>query len=239
MLDFINGNPGLIAIFGVIIGWGLSVLSEHLSYRRQKNDEIEKEKRNSFLYKAELNRNDWYEVNLENTRKLEVVLCTYEAFLDENNNVAFKFPKNMMSIEKLDKQYCIFENTGESDINDLEVGVMNSYKTSIFHKDTFIDKVRDGYISYNVYLDGRIRRGEALELVVYYSKEDLEKAGLELFVEVYFRDSRNNYCTQILSLSNDGQSSEPVSSTRKEWRERVGVENNIDYWLDRFKNQDY
>lgn len=235
MLDFINNNPGLVAILGVIIGWALSALSGHFSYKRQKKDDFEKERRDRFLHKAELNRNDWYRSDLDNTRRLEIVLCTYKASLDQNNNVVFEFPKSKMSLEKLDKKYCVFENTGESDINDLEIGVMNSYRSSLFSKDSFAEKVKNGYISYSAYLDGRIRKGEALELVVYYSKDDLEKVGLELFVEAYYRDSRNNYCTQLLSLANDGRTSEPVSTTREEWRERVGIENNIGYWLERFK----
>ena len=236
MLDFINDNSGLVAILGVIIGWALSVLSGHFSYRRQKNDDFEKERRDRFLHKAELNRNDWYKSDLDNTRRLEIVLCVYEAYLDNNNTIVFKFPNSMTSLEKLDKKYCVFENTGESDINDLEVGVMNSYRSSIFPKDSFTEKVKNGYISYSAYLDGRIRRGEALELVVYYSEDDLKNAGLELSVEAYFRDSRNNYCTQILPLANDGRTSEPVSVTREEWRERVGIENNISYWLERLKH---
>ena len=235
MLDFINNNPGLVAILGVIIGWALSALSEHFSYKRQKKDDFEKERRDRFLHKAELNRNDWYRSDLDNTRRLEIVLCTYEASLNQNNTVVFSFPKSITSLEKLDKKYCVFENTGESDINDLEVGVMNSYRLSLFSKNSFTEKVENGYISYSAYLDGRIRKGEALELVIYYSKDDLKKAGLELFIEAYYRDSRNNDCTQILSLADDERTSEPVFTTREEWRERVGIENNIGYWLERFK----
>ncbi len=237
MLDFMNNNPGLVAILGVVIGWGLSLLSGHFSYQRQKNDELEKEKRERFLYKAELNPNEWYRVDIENTRVLEVVLCTYDACLDEEGNVVYKFPKGIASVESLGKHVCIFENTGESDINDLEVGTLDAKTTALLPLSRFEDCVENGKIWYRALLNGRVRRGEALELIVYYPKDDFKKIGSELAVLVYYRDSRNNNCVQTLSLSGEGQASEPILTTRKEWKEQVGTENNDSYWSDRLREK--
>lgn len=234
-LDFLNNNAGLVAILGVIVGWALSSLTSLFLYRRQKKDDAEKEIKERFKHKAELDYDEWFEDNGDNAKCLEVILCTYEASLDKYDDVDISYPSGLKNIKNLKKKYYYFENIGESDINELEVAVSNPKMTALLPVKLADEFLKDNVINYRVWLDEKIRKGEALELVVYYLEKDpvLEMLGSTL--EIYYRDSLNNTCRQSLLLQRK-RIYEPIYTTKKEWQEHINVKINIGHWYRRLKD---
>lgn len=235
MLDFLNNNAGFVAILGVIVGWILSSATSLILYRRQKKDDEEKDIKECFKHKAEFIYNQWFRDDGDNVKRLETVFCTYQPSIDRSGTIDISYPKNLLDKSKIKTEYFYFENIGESDINELEVAVFNPKTTALILEDNKKSFVKDGAISYSVSLDQKIRKGEALELVVHYLKNDPILSALSSSLEIYYRDSLHNICRQPF-FPEQRKIYEPSLVSRKEWREHVSVKKNLEYWERRFKN---
>ncbi len=204
-------------------------------YKRQKKDNVEKEIKEHFKHKAELDYNEWFEDNGNNIKQLEAILCTYEVSLDKYDDVDITYPSGLKDKKNLKKQYYYFENIGESGINGLEVAVSNPKMTALLPTKLTDEYSKDNVIDYRVWLDEKIRKGEALELVVYYLEKDPVLKMLESTPEIYYRDSLNNTCRQSLLLQRK-RIYEPIYTTEKEWQEHISVKINIGRWHRQLKD---
>lgn len=233
-MEFWNNNI-VATITGAIVGGLIAIAASIVTYRMQRKDAEKKEIRENFKHKAELDYDEWFEDNGGNAKCLEVILCTYEASLDKYDDVDISYPPGLKNIKNLKKKYYYFENIGESDINELEVAVSNPKMTALLPVKLADEFLKDNVINYRVWLDEKIRKGEALELVVYCLEKDpvLEMLGSTL--EIYYRDSLNNTCRQSLLLQRK-RIYEPIYTTKKEWQEHISVKSNIGHWYRRLKD---
>ena len=235
MIDFLNNNAGFAAILGVIVGWILSSLTSFILYRRQKKDDEEKDQKERFKHKAEFIYNQWSRDNGDNTKRLEVIFCTYKPSMEKAGEINIAYPKNLSNKTKLKTEYFYFENIGESDINELEVAVSNPKTTALIPENNKATFIKNGIISYGVLLDQKIRKGEALELVVHYLENDPVLSALSSSLEIYYRDSLYNICRQPF-FPEQRKIYEPSSVDWKEWHNHTNIQKNLEHWKERLKN---
>lgn len=235
-LDFLNNNSGLVAILGVVVGWVLSSLTSLFLYRRQKKDDAEKEKKERYKHKAELLINDNYRDHGGNVRKLDLILCMYSVTLDKDGFSLVNLPKEIVDTKKLKKEILYLENIGDSAINELEIAVSDTKNTALISKrnaKTYFEKCM---ISYGVSLDRKIKKSEALELVIYHKEDDFVDNSVFAPIVIFYRDSLNNICEQALFV-HDRNIYEPRSVDYPEWRTHVNVNKNLILWEERLKRK--
>lgn len=235
-LDFLNNNSGLVAILGVVVGWLLSTLSDRKMYKRQKKDELEKEFRERFKEKAEFITNEVVDLRKCHAEDLYVVLSSYEANLDKYGEVVTKLPKDIASSDKLKCVILYLENVGNSGVNELDIAVANPKTTALIEKDHISRYSKKGYISYSVSLDRKLLVGDVLILHVYYLENDPVIDMISASLELYYRDSLGNVCTQPL-FPEQNKIYEPRVIGYSEWREQVSVEKNLNHWKRRLSHK--
>lgn len=235
-LDFLNNNSGLVAILGVIVGWLLSTLSDRKMYKRQKKDELDKEFRERFKEKAEFITNEAVDLRKCHAEDLYVVFSSYEANLDENDEVVTKLPKDIANSDKLKCEILYLENVGNSGVNELEISVANPKTTALIEKGHIKHYAKKGYISYGVSLDRKLLVGDVLLLHIYYLENDPIIDMISASLELYYRDSLGNVCAQPL-FPEQNKIYEPRVIDYSEWRDQVSVEKNLDHWKRRLNNK--
>ena len=232
MLNFLNNNAGFVAILVVIVGWALSSITTLILYRRQKKDDEGKDTKERFRHKAEFICSQYFRDNGDNVKKLEATFCTYQSSIGKNGTVIVSYPKELLDKTKIKTKYFYFENIGKSDINELEVAVSNPKATALILESNKKSFMKDGTISYSVSLDQKIRKGEALELIIHYLENDPVLSILSSSLEIYYRDSLHNICRQFF-FPEQRKIYEPSLVSQKEWREHVSVNKNLDLWMER------
>ena len=230
-MDFLNNNV-ISTVIGAIIGGVIAIIAGDIAYRRQRKDAERKEIRENFKNKAELSINEWFKVNGDNVKEIYAIPCPYTAKLNNNGFVDTEIPKSYSNKEKLKREIIYLENIGKSDINELEIAIADPKNVAILNAETAKDFIENGYISYGVKLDRKIRIGEALELNIYYDEktpiDDIASAS----IEIYYRDSINNVCAQPLFVK-ERKIYEPRLVDYSEWREQVSVDKNLEHWKNR------
>lgn len=229
LLDFLNNNQGLVAILGVVVGWLLSSLSERRLYKRQKEDALDKERRDRFSRKAEFSVNESFIVKGDNAKEIHIILCPYTAAIDKDGFVSTTISKDYANKNMLSYDVIYLENVGESDVNELEIATIDPKNAALLDAENARGYIKEGYISYGVMLDRRIQKGEAIELTVYYLKESPINDMISASIEIYYRDSLNNICAQPLFVK-DRKTYEPRLIDYSEWHEQVSVNKNLDHW---------
>lgn len=238
MLDFLNSNPGFVAILGVVVGWLLSSFSERKLYKKQRKDELEKEHRERFKHKAEFIVNNAFVVNGDNFAELSFVLCSYKVKVGGHGELVTILPKNI-SRKKLEQKTLYLENIGGSDVNEFAVAASSPKSTAIINKDLISYFAKNGFICYDASVDEKIRKGNAVKINIYYLKDDPIINWYSSSLDVYYRDSLNNVCMQPL-FPELNKIYEPMAVDYQEWREHVSVRKNLEHWEDRLKyNQQY
>lgn len=96
--------------------------------------------------------------------------------------------------------------------------------------------IKEGYISYGIMLDRKIRVGEAIELDIYYDDKTSISNPVSASIEIYYRDSLNNICAQPLFIK-ERKIYEPRLIEYSEWRKQVSVEKNLEHWRRRLQNK--
>lgn len=235
-LNFLNNNPGLVAILGVIVGWALSSLTSLFLYRRQKKDDAEKEKKERYKHKAELLVNDYFRDHGSNVRKLDLILCAYGVALDKDGFPLVGLPKEIVDTKNLKKEILYLENIGDSAINELEVAVSDTKNTALIGKKNAKTYFEKGLISYGVSLDRKIKEGEALELVIYHEEDDFVDSSAFAPIVIFYRDSLNNVCEQALFV-NGRNIYEPQSVDYSQWRSHVDINRNLILWEERLNRK--
>lgn len=235
-LDFLNNNSGLVAILGVIVGWLLSSVSNKRLYKQQKRDELEKEKRESFNHKAVLYNDYGFKVKANNVRKLGVVICSYEAKLNDSGEIDIILPKEVNDYKKLKKEVFYLKNIGKTDIDTLEVAAASPKHTALIKASSARTYVKEGYISYGVLDDRRIRPGDALELSLYYSEKDPTINFMSAAIEIYYHDSLNNICAQPF-FPEQAKMYPPRAIEYSEWRGQVNIDKNLELWKERLRRR--
>lgn len=234
-LDFLNNNAGLVAILGVIVGWALSSLTSLFLYQRQKKDDAEKEKKERYKHKAELLVNDYY-CDYNNVRKLELISCTYVVTLDKDGFPLVSLPKEIVDTKNLKKEILYLENIGDSAINELEVAVSDTKNTALIGKKNAKTYLEKGLISYGISLDRKIKKSEALELIIYHKEDDFVDNSAFAPIVIFYRDSLNNVCEQALFV-NGRNIYEPQSVDYSRWRSHVDVNKNLMLWEERLNRK--
>ena len=229
VLDFLNNNPGFVAILGVVIGWALSSVSDRKLYKRQKRDALDKERRDCFAAKAELSYNRYFEDRGDNVERIEIVLCSYEPFLDKSGNVCVRYPRRKLRNSVPTKKYYYFENTGRSDINELEIATADPKYFAIIPKDSLKIYTENKIVGYSVSLGRKIRRGMALEIVVNFFGDRAVVDAFSSVMEIYYRDSLGNNCRQAFFLGEE-KITEPFPTNPKERFEKTNIEANLRHW---------
>lgn len=238
----LNGNPGLIAIisavsglFGVVLGWCLNMISDHIKYNRAKKAEEEKEQRERFKNKARFvmcNKSDVHKEQV--SQKISVVLCSYKIRM-KNGYVEATYPKDLLDVDNLKYEHFCFKNVGKSDVYDFEFAVENPKYQAIFKRNYCTKYTKEGLISYGVLSDRMLRKGEIVRLTIYYLEQDPIINLLEASLLLFYRDELNNVCEQsIFPMQNNIY--EPILISQKDWREHVNVNKNLKHWKRRLTN---
>lgn len=236
MLDYLNDNPGLVAVVsaisglvGVILGWGLNIVSDSIKHNRLKKEEEEKEQRDRFKNKARFAMCNKFDVREEQvSQKVSVVLCSYEAEM-KNGFVEVRYPKGLLRADNLKNEHFYFKNIGKSDVYDFEFAVENPKNQAMFKRDLYTKYIKEDLIGYGVSSDRMLRKGEIVKLTVYYSENDPAFNAFEASLLVFYHDELNNVCEQpVFPMQNN--TCMPTLITQKEWREHVSVDKNIEYW---------
>ena len=167
MLGFFNNNPGLISALGVLVG-SISLIVSCLIYKMQKDDDFKKEKRERFERKAEHSVNEDFIVKGNNAKELHIIPCPYSVRLGKDGYVYTAIPKRYADKNKLQCDIIYLENTGKSDIYELGIATADPKNTALLEVKVAEEYIKEGYISYGVMLDRKIRAGEAIELDIYY-----------------------------------------------------------------------
>ena len=238
-LDFLKNNAGLVAILGVIVGWGLSSLTSLFLYRRQKKDDEEKDRKERFKHKGELLASDGMSIPNEkiyNAKNLNALFCSYKANLNINGEVDVEFPKGINNIKKLKHHMVYLENIGESDINELEIAVESPKHHVLIEKNHIEEYVKKGLVNYGILLDRKIRKGEVILLTIYYFEDDPIVSLFSASLLLFYHDSLNNVCEQAL-FPEQNNTYPPSLITLKEWRTHVDVNKNLDHWKRRLNNK--
>lgn len=238
MLDFLNNNAGFVAILGVIVGWALSSLTSLILYRIRKKDAEEKDIKERFKHKGEFLASDGMNIPDEKVyyiKNIDALFCSYKVSLSKNNEITIGFPKGISNIKKLKHHMVYIENTGESDINELEITVESPKHYMLIEKNHIEEYAEKGLANYGILLDRKIRKGEVVLLTIYYFEDDpaINLFGASLLL--FYRDSLNNICEQVL-FPEQNKAYEPSSVSQKEWREHVSVQKNLEHWEKRLKN---
>lgn len=217
-----------MSALGAIIGLA-SLFMSCLIYKMQKKDDIEREKRDRFSRKAEFSVNESFVVNGDNAKEMHIILCPYTAAVNKDGFVSTTIPKDYANKNMLSYDVIYLENVGEADVNELEIATTDPKNVALLDAENAREYIKEGYISYGVILDRRIRKGEAIELTVYYLKDFPVNDILGASIEIYYRDSLNNVCAQPLFVK-DRKTYEPRSIGYSEWREQVSVDKNLEHW---------
>lgn len=241
MLDYLNDNPGLVAVVsaisglvGVVLGWGLNIVSDSIKHNRLKKEEEEKEQRERFKNKARFAMSNKFDAREEQvSQKVSVVLCSYEAEM-KNGVVKIRYPKGLLKADNLKYEHFYFKNIGKSDMYDFEVAVESPENQAILKRDFYTKYIKGGLISYGVSSARMLRKGEIVRLTVYYSEYDPIINMFEASLLLFYRDELNNVCEQpIFPMQNNIY--EPTLISQKDWREHISIDKNLEYWKDRLK----
>lgn len=230
-IDFLNDNPGIVALLGVVLGWFLSTMSSERAYKRQKRDERSKEYRECFRNKAELVISNDLSDN-RGVEVLNVILCPYDVGLEDDGRIYTKIPDEYLDINNLKKTTIRFSNIGKADINELEIATADPKNIMLLDVNLMGKKVNSDYVGYGSILDKKVRVGRSFTLNIYYSEDKPINDYFFASIEIYYRDSLNNVCAQSLFVGNR-KIYEPRLIEYSEWREQVSVDKNLDYWLER------
>lgn len=202
----------------------------------QKNDNLEKERRDRFSRKAEFSVNESFRAKGNNAKEMHIILCPYTAAIDKDGFVSTTIPGGYADKNILSHDVIYLENVGESDVNEIEIATADPKNTALLDADNAKKYIKDGYISYGVLLDRKIRKSEAIKLNVYYLKDSPINDTISASIEIYYRDSLNNICAQPLFVS-ERKTYEPHSIHYSEWREQVSVNKNLDHWHRRLRGK--
>lgn len=236
MLNFLNSNAGFVAILGVIVGWILNMISDHIKYSRSKKEKEEKERRERFKNKARFTMRSKFDVHEEQIKqKLSVVLCSYSVKTD-SNYIKVEYPKELLDFEKMKHEHFYFENIGKSDIYDFEFAVENPKHNAIFERNLYSKFIKEGLISYGVSSDRMLRKGEIIRLTIYYSESDPIVNLFSASLIVFYRDELNNICEQAI-FPEQNNIYEPTCISYKDWREHVNVNKNLNLWMERLNKK--
>lgn len=223
-MDFWNSN-----FVSAVTGGLIAIVASIVTYRLQRKDAEKKEIRENFKNKAELSVNECFRVDGDNAREIHVIPCPYKAKLNKDGFVDTEISKVYSNKEKLKHEIIYLENIGKSDINELEVAIADPKNCAILNAETSSDFISNGLISYGVMLDRKIRVGEAIELNIYYDEKAPINDTISASIEIYYRDSINNVCTQPLFVK-ERKIYEPRLIEYSEWREQVSVDKNLEHW---------
>ena len=225
------------AVVGAIIGGAIAIISGEITYRRQRRDNIEREQRENFKHKAELNTNEWFEARGNNIKMISVTCCSYEPSL-VGGEIEINYSKEIVKSIRTSREIVYLENIGESDINEIEIATIDPKYYALFDERNTDNHIKNKTIKYGVDFNERVRPGEAIELTVYYSNKDraIIEAGVGLMI--FYRDSLGNICKQLLS-TNSYRLHEVNRATYDEWRDYTNVSNNLNIWKKRLKNHSY
>lgn len=241
MLDYLNDNPGLVAVasaisglVGVVLGWGLNIISDSIKHNRLKKEEEEKERRERFKNKARFAMCNKFDVREEQvSQKVSVVLCSYAAEM-KNGFVEIRYPKELLEADNFKYEHFYFKNIGKSDVYDFEFAVENPKCQAMFKRNLYTKYIKEGLISYGVSSDRMLRKGEIVRLTVYYSEYDPIVNLFEASLLLFYRDELNNVCEQpFFPMQNNIY--EPTLISQKYWREHISVDKNLEYWKDRLR----
>ncbi len=243
MLDFLNDNPGLVAVVsaisglvGVVLGWGLNIISDSIKHNRLKKEEEEKEQRERFKNKARFRMRSMFDVRGEQIKQsINVVLCSYKARM-KGGFVTIEYPKELSDTNTIKHKDYYFENIGKTDIYDFEFAVENPKNQAIFKRDLYTKYIKEGLISYGISSDRMLRKREIVRLTVYYSEYDpiINMSSASLLV--FYRDELNNVCEQAV-LPEDNNIYEPTLISLRGWREHVNVDKNLEHWRRRLEKK--
>ena len=235
MLGFFNNNPGLISALGVLVG-SISLIVSCLIYKMQKDDDFKKEKRERFERKAELSVNEDFIVKGNNAKELHIIPCPYSVRLGKDGYIYTAISKRYADKNKLQCDIIYLENTGKSDIYELGIATADPKNTALLEVKVAEEYIKEGYISYGIMLDRKIRVGEAIELDIYYDDKTSISNPVSASIEIYYRDSLNNICAQPLFIK-ERKIYEPRLIEYSEWRKQVSVEKNLEHWRRRLQNK--
>ena len=128
-MDFLNSN-----VASAIVGGIIAIVAGDIMYRRQKRDDKKREMRENFKHKAELHTEKFFDARNKEVKKKQIIVCSYGPKLDRNGEVICALPKGIKETAKLEKEYVYLENIGETDINELEIAVMDSKGYVVYDK---------------------------------------------------------------------------------------------------------
>ena len=237
MLDFLNNNAGLVAILGVIVGWVLNMISDHIKYNRSKKEEEEKEQRERFKNKARFAMRSKFDVHEEQIKqKISVVLCSYNAKIDSSDHIEVEYPKELLDFSNMRHEHFYFENIGKSDIYNFEFSVENPKYNAMFKRDLYTKFIEEGLISFGVSSDRMLRKGDIIRLTIYYSESDPVMNIFSASLIVFYRDELNNICEQAI-FPEQNNIYEPTSISYRDWHEHINVNKNLNLWIERLKKK--
>lgn len=235
-MEFWNNNT-IATVTGAIVGGVIAIIASGITHHWQRKDAERREIRENFKHKAELLASDGANVSSEklyDSQNINVLFCSYEASLDDNNNIAIKYPKGIRNTKGLKRHTIFLENIGDSDINELEIAVENPKKNVLIEKNYIDEFTTKGLVNYGVLLDRKIRKGEIIIVTIYYYEEDPVVSLFSASLLLFYRDSLGNICEQPV-FPEQNKTYEPSLTTQKEWRNHVSPNKNLEHWLNRLK----
>lgn len=222
------------AVIGAIVGGTIALIGNAINRHYNKKDEVEKDRKERFKQKAELYIDKNPKTNAD-TVKMEVIFTEYNAKLDKNGYAEIIYPKEHKNNNY--KEVTLYlKNIGSADINELEIAVATPENTALLNKTVPINFIEHDYVSYGVSTEDKVRQNNDLELTIYYLRrtENRFLDGASLFI--FYRDSLNNTCRQLLCPLAE-KISEPRYIGYREWSRHVSINENLEYIEQRLKEQ--
>ena len=224
----------IAAAIGAIVGGAIALIGNAVNRHYNKKDEAEKDRKERFKQKAELYIDKNPKTNAD-TIKMEVIFTEYNAKLDKNGYAEIIYPKEHKNNSY--KEITLYlKNIGSADINELEIAVATPKNTALLDKTAPINFIEHDYVSYGVSTEDKVRQNNDLELTIYYLRRTKRRFLDGASLIVFYRDSLNNTCHQLLCPLAE-KISEPRYIDYRERSRHVSINENLEYLERRLREQ--
>lgn len=215
ILKFLNENALVSSLIVLLI----STIIQIIFRKNDKKNEKVKEQRQEFLNKAEFSvvEKKW---DFKETPDICLFMTDFKTIIDKNKNIEFHYSENILDKRKYKHMRFYLKNTGEANINQLDICVTSQRHNMLCDIELVNYIVEKNAINYSYCYDRKITKEGVILIDIAYLEDSNIFNSYSSELALLFKDSYGNIYEQPFFIQNRNIY-EPYKISNKEYRERI------------------
>ena len=215
ILKFLNENALVSSLIVLLI----STIIQIIFRKNDKKNEKAKEKRQEFLKKAEFSvvEKKW---DSKETPDICLFMTDFKTIIDKNKNIEFHYSENILDKRKYKHMRFYLKNTGEANINQLDICVTSQRHNMLCDIELVNYIVEKNVINYSYCYDRKIIKDGVILIDIAYLEDSKIFNSYSSELALLFKDSYGNIYEQPFFIQNRNIY-EPYKISTKEYREKI------------------